>query len=100
MFAGICVHCVCVCVCVCMCVCVCDLQLVLRELSPKEIACVQCRVGMLRLWNPFKPDGAVQLVLSRYEERRVSKKITVAFICQGDSYQHSDCQDIYWTGIE
>jgi hypothetical protein len=52
----------------------------LRELSPKEIACVQCRVGMLRLWNPFKPDGAVQLVLSRYEERRVSKKNTVACI--------------------
>jgi hypothetical protein len=35
---------------------------------------------MLRLWNPFKPDGAVQLVLSRYEERRVSKKNTVACI--------------------
>jgi len=49
-----------------------NIEIILRELTAAEIACVQCRIGMLKLFNPMKPDGAVELHLHRYEERRVS----------------------------
>lgn len=52
-----------------------NFDIVLSVLSPSDIACIYCRIGMLCIYNPAKPDGALELNLSRNEERRVAKII-------------------------
>ena len=57
---------------------VCDVhnfELVLRVLEPFEIAAIICRMGWLNFYNPLKPEGAIQLNLSRYEERVIAKML-------------------------
>ncbi len=50
-----------------------NFDLVMRTLSPREAACVYCRLGILNVFNPCKPEGSVALDLSRHEERVVAK---------------------------
>lgn len=52
-----------------------NFELVLRVLTAKEAACIQCRLGMLNIWNPYKCEGAIQLNLSRREERITAKAL-------------------------
>ncbi len=52
-----------------------NFELVMKELSPFEAACVYCRIGMLNLYNPCKPEGGFELDLSRREERIVAKSL-------------------------
>jgi len=46
------------------------------NLSADEHAAVIARIGVLNLFNPWKPEGAVQLDLSRWEERQMAKILT------------------------
>jgi hypothetical protein len=46
-------------------------------LSPYEVACLYCRLGMLNLYNPCKPEGAWELDMSRREERVIAKTLCV-----------------------
>jgi len=50
-----------------------NIDLVLRFLAPFEVACVICRIGILNLFNPMKPEGSICLDLSRRDERIVAK---------------------------
>lgn len=50
-----------------------NFEIVLRRLSSYETACLYCRLGMLNLYNPMKPEGAYELDLSRREERNIVK---------------------------
>lgn len=52
-----------------------NFELVMKELSPFEAACVYCRIGILSLYNPCKPEGGYELDLSRREERIVAKSL-------------------------
>lgn len=54
-----------------------NFECVLETLTPVEVACVQCRLGMLNLYNPCKPEGSWELDLSRREERLIVKTLCV-----------------------
>ena len=52
-----------------------NFDLVLNELSSQEIACVYCRIGMLNIFNPMKPEGWHFLNMSHREERSIAKML-------------------------
>jgi hypothetical protein len=52
-----------------------NFELVIMQLSPEEHACVQARIGLLNIFNPWKPEGIWKLDLSRHEERYVAKML-------------------------
>lgn len=53
-----------------------NFEFVLMELTAREHACVVARIGALNLFNPWKPEGAYQLDLGRWEERQIAKILT------------------------
>ena len=53
-----------------------NFEIVMRTLTSFEAACVICRVGWLRIFNPMKPEGAYELELSRREEKIMLKAFT------------------------
>jgi hypothetical protein len=57
-----------------------NFELIIKGLSAEETAAVYCRLGMLNLWNPMKPDGAWELNLGRYEERVIAKMVSTKFL--------------------
>jgi Ran GTPase-activating protein (RanGAP) involved in mRNA processing and transport len=64
-----------------------NFDLVLKVLTPHETACVICRLGLLNLFNPLKPEGTVCLNLSRREERVVAKVLAVLSVYEpGDNW--------------
>lgn len=54
-----------------------NFDFVLHELTAEEIGCIYCRLGILNLFNPMKPDGAWELDVSRREERIVVKMLAL-----------------------
>ena len=54
-----------------------NFEIVLKCLSPFEVAATYARLGWLHLWNPCKPEGGWELDLTRPEERLVAK-----FLCE------------------
>jgi hypothetical protein len=52
-----------------------NFDLVWERLTPQEIACIYCRLGMLNFFNPLKLEGCYSLDVSRYEERVVAKML-------------------------
>lgn len=52
-----------------------NFELVMSQISGKDMGCLQCRLGMLNLWNPAKPEGSIELALFRREERLIAKMI-------------------------
>ena len=52
-----------------------NFELVMRELSSFDAACVMCRIGFLNIFNPCKPEGTLEMNLVRYEERLVAKML-------------------------
>lgn len=54
-----------------------NIDLVLRVLEPFEVACLQCRLGCLTLYNPTKPDGCYNVDMSQYEDRMMIKTLCV-----------------------
>jgi hypothetical protein len=50
-----------------------NMDLVFSELSPYEVACIYCRLGILNLFNPLKPEGSICLNLARHDERIIAK---------------------------
>lgn len=76
-------------------------QIVLATLTPREIACLHCRIGYLKLFNPCKPDGWYQLDLSIWEERQVSS-FGVVYKCVEYCCHlfpvRTDHQDVGWPG--
>ncbi len=43
-----------------------NFEIVMRTLNAYEAACVMCRVGILNMFNPMKPEGYYVLEMSRY----------------------------------
>lgn len=60
-----------------------NFDMVLRELTPKEIAIIIYRIGWLNIWNPFKPDGFYVLNMNRYEERQLLKLLICLHVFEG-----------------
>ena len=58
------------------------IDIVLRNLTPLEVACVTCRLGLLNIYNPLKPEGFVTLDLSIREERVVAKMIAALSVTE------------------
>jgi hypothetical protein len=54
-----------------------NLYLVLAVMSPFEVACINCRLGLLHLFNPMLPEGCICLDLARREERIVAKILSL-----------------------
>jgi Ca2+-binding EF-hand superfamily protein/Ran GTPase-activating protein (RanGAP) involved in mRNA processing and transport len=52
-----------------------NIELVLRELSPEDVACVYCRLGFLNVFNPCKVEGTLEMNMARREERLVAKML-------------------------
>lgn len=50
-----------------------NFELVLRMLPPREAGILSARLGLMTLFCPLKPEGAVRLTLSRTEDRRLLK---------------------------
>jgi hypothetical protein len=66
-----------------------NFDLVLRELTPLEVACIQCRLGLLNIYNPLKPEGYLSLDLSLHEERQVAKMIAALSVTEpGENFQN------------
>jgi hypothetical protein len=66
-----------------------NFDLVLRVLMPYEHAQVICRLGMLNLFNPLKPEGSICLNIGRHEERTVSKMLIALKIKErGDAWRN------------
>ena len=42
------------------------MKIIFRLLSSDEIACLNCRIGILNLFNPLEPDGAYELGISTH----------------------------------
>jgi hypothetical protein len=64
-----------------------NIELVLKVLSPYEVACVNCRIGWLHLFNPCKPEGGWEVNLTRPEERLVAKMLCeLATVEPGDNW--------------
>ena len=64
-----------------------NFEFILMELTSREHACVVARVGALNLFNPWKPEGAYQLDLSRWEERQIAKMLThISVIEPGENW--------------
>lgn len=47
----------------------------MNEMNPTDAAAVTCRLGLLNIWNPCKPDGAIEVNMSIREERLVAKML-------------------------
>lgn len=63
-----------------------NFEIVLRHLSSYEVACIYCRIGILNIFNPMKPEGSLQLDMSRYDERMVVKMLAqLSVIEPGDN---------------
>ncbi len=52
-----------------------NLEIVFRQMTSFEIACVRCRLGFLNVFNPMKPEGSYEFDLSRREERQIVKML-------------------------
>ena len=64
-----------------------NFDLVLKEMTPFEIACMRCRIGLLHLFNPMKPEGNITLNLCNREERTVAKMLAVMSVVEpGDNW--------------
>ena len=64
-----------------------NFELVLKLLSPHELAYLYCRIGRLNIFNPMKPEGAVELNLALFEERQLAKiLVTLSVIEPGSNF--------------
>ena len=50
-----------------------NFEIVNSELTASEIACFYCRVGMLNVFCPLKPEGCIEINIGRREERIIFK---------------------------
>jgi hypothetical protein len=63
-----------------------NIEILFRHLSSLEIACLYCRLGMLNLFNPMKPEGGFSFNLARHEERQCLKMLAhLAVVEPGDN---------------
>jgi hypothetical protein len=52
-----------------------NFELIYELLTPRDCAVIFCRLGLLNLFNPLKPEVTMELCLSRLEERKIAKII-------------------------
>ena len=50
-----------------------NFEIVASELTATEVACFYCRVGILNVFCPMKPEGSIEMNIGRREERIVFK---------------------------
>jgi hypothetical protein len=50
-----------------------NFDVITKWLMPFEVACLYCRLGYLKLFNPMKPEGSHFLNISNREERVITK---------------------------
>jgi hypothetical protein len=64
-----------------------NFELVLRLMKPHELAYLYARLGRLMLFNPSKPEGALELNMALYEERQIAKILVVLSVIEpGDNF--------------
>lgn len=64
-----------------------NFELVLSVLTPHEVACVQCRIGLLNILNPMKPEGFHAVDLGSREERVAAKILAaLSFVEPGENW--------------
>jgi hypothetical protein len=64
-----------------------NFDLVMLCLTPKEVGCIYCRIGWLKLYNPMKPEGSFSLNIGYHDERQVAKILCgLAILEPGDNW--------------
>ena len=64
-----------------------NFDMVLGVLTPYEIACVQCRIGILHYFNPMKPEGFHTVDLGIRDERVVAKMLAaLSYVEPGENW--------------
>ena len=64
-----------------------NFDMVLSVLTPHEVGCVQCRIGLLHYFNPMKPEGFHTCDLSCREERVLAKILAaLSFVEPGENW--------------
>lgn len=59
-----------------------NFEIILRKLTPFEMACTIARIGYLCIYNPMKPEGSWELELDRPEERRICKTLCLLSVVE------------------
>lgn len=59
-----------------------NMDLVGRVLTVYEWACFICRIGILNIYNPLKPEGPICLDMSRRDERKVAEILTALSVIE------------------
>lgn len=54
-----------------------NIDLVIRVLDPFEVACIKCRIGILSIFNPMRPEGSINLNVMLHEDRLVTKMLVI-----------------------
>jgi hypothetical protein len=54
-----------------------NFDFVLCRLTAFEVGCLYCRLGILSIYNPAKPEGGWELNMSRWDERLVAKTLVI-----------------------
>ena len=71
-----------------------NFELVLHTLTPLERANLICRVGLLNVFNPLKPEGAMEMNLARREEFIVAKMLS--YLSSVESGPNLNYQKFFW----
>lgn len=59
-----------------------NIDLVGRVLTVFEWGCFLCRIGILNVYNPLKPEGPICLDMSRRDERKVAEILTALSVIE------------------
>ena len=64
-----------------------NFDIIIRSLSSFEVGCLYARIGHLHLFNPLRPEGSLQLNLTRRDERVVCKMLCALAVSEpGDNW--------------
>jgi hypothetical protein len=75
-----------------------NFELIMKCLTPFEVAAIYCRIGRLSVFNPLKPEGGGVLNLSLLEDRHVGKMIlTLSAVEPGDNIKDAGFRLYYDT---
>jgi len=64
-----------------------NFDIIVRSLTSFEVGCLYGRIGHLHFFNPLRPEGSLQLTLTRHDERVVCKMLCALAVSEpGDNW--------------
>eukprot|EP01041_Mallomonas_annulata_P004132 gene4132-8209_t len=69
-----------------------NFEVVLKSILAVEIGMIHCRLGLLTIWNPLKPEGYIYLDISRREERQIFRMLILLSVVEpGQNWLDQGC---------